>query len=161
MGDDLGTQHATQVSPEMYHELFYPRHKRIYQYVRENSSVTVFLHSCGSLTPLIPDLIDAGVQALNPVQTSAADMDPISLKRNYGDRLTFWGGGCDTQTVLPSKTPEEINAHVRERLSIFAPGGGFVFCQVHNIQAGTPARNIVAMLESFAENRAYPVACSG
>ncbi|MFH1744248.1 MAG: uroporphyrinogen decarboxylase family protein [bacterium] len=159
MGDDLGTQHATQVSPEMYHDLFYPRHKQIYRYIRENSSVAVFLHSCGSLTPLIPDLIDAGVQALNPVQTSAADMDPILLKRNFGDQLTFWGGGCDTQTVLPNGTPEEIDAHVRDRISIFAPGGGFVFCQIHNIQSGIPARNVVAMFESFSQCRSYPIGC--
>ena len=157
MGDDLGTQHATQISPEMYHELIHPRHKRVYQYVRERSSVVVFLHSCGSISPLIPDLIDAGVCALNPVQTSAADMDPVMLKRRFGDKLTFWGGGCDTQTVLPTATPERIETHVRERISVFAPGGGFVFCQVHNIQAGTPPRNVVAMFEAAAKYGTYPV----
>ena len=157
MGDDLGTQHATQIAPKMYHELIYPRHQRIYQYVCEHSSAAVFLHSCGSISPLIPDLIDAGVCALNPVQTSAADMEPAMLKRRFGDKLTFWGGGCDTQAILPSATPEQINDHVRERISIFAPGGGFVFCQVHNIQAGTPPENVVAMFEAVAKYRTYPV----
>jgi len=157
MGDDLGTQNATQVSPDMYHELFYPRHKRIYRYVREKSSAVLLLHSCGSIRPLIPDLIDAGIQALNPVQTSAAGMDSKTLKEEYGDALAFWGGGCDTQTVLPNGTPQEIDAHVRGQISIFAPGGGFIFCPVHNIQAGVPARNVATMLDTFGAYRNYPI----
>ena len=156
MGDDLGTQQGPQLSPEMYHEMIYPRHKQVYQYVHAHSKAAVFLHSCGGIRPLLPDLIDAGVQALNPVQTSAAGMDPAELKAQYGNRLTFWGGGCDTQSILPRGTPEQIDAHVRERISIFAPGGGFVFCQVHNIQAKTPPRNVVAMFEAVAKYRDYP-----
>ncbi len=157
MGDDLGTQNATQISPEMYHELLYPRHKKIYRYVRENSSACVLLHSCGSISPLLPDLIDAGIQALNPVQTSAANMEPHMLKDRFGDRLTFWGGGCDTQTVLPDRSPQEVEAHVRGQVSIFAPGGGFVFCPVHNVQAGVRPQNIVTMLDTFAACRYYPI----
>ena len=151
MGDDLGTQVATQLSPEMYREYVKPRHEAIYQYVREHSNLTVFLHSCGSIYKLIPDLIDAGVEILNPVQTSAAHMDPRRLKDEFGDQLTFWGGGCDTQTVLPTATPEEVREHVRERMEIFKPGGGFVFNQIHNVQPNVPPENVVAMLDAAYE----------
>ncbi len=148
MGDDLGTQTATQMSPDMYRELLKPRHKAIYQYVKQHSDLYLFLHSCGSVYDLIPDLIEAGVDILNPVQTSAAKMEPRKLKEAFGDRLTFWGGGVDTQSVLPEATPEEIEAHVKERIEIFGPGGGFVFCPVHNIQANVPPENIVAAYEA-------------
>ncbi len=151
MGDDLGTQTATQMSPDMYRELIKPRHKAIYQFVKQHSSLPVFLHSCGSVYDLIPDLIDAGVDILNPVQTSAAKMDPQKLKSEFGHQITFWGGGVDTQTVLPNGTPDEIQAHVKERLNIFAPWGGFVFCSVHNIQANVPPENIVAAYEAAFE----------
>jgi uroporphyrinogen decarboxylase len=147
MGDDLGSQAGPLLSPEMYRALIWPRHKRIYDVVHAKSDLYLFLHSCGAIAPLIPDLIEAGVDILNPVQISAAGMDPAMLKRQYGDRLVFWGGGCDTQRVLPYAQPEEVRAHVRERVEIFAPGGGFVFCQVHNIQAGVPPENVVAMYE--------------
>jgi len=156
MGDDLGTQIATQLSPAMYREYVKPCHKAIYRYVREHSDVAVFLHSCGSIYQLIPDLIEAGVEILNPVQTSAANMDPRRLKDEFGDRLAFWGGGCDTQTVLPAATPEEIREHVRERMEIFKPGGGFVFNQIHNVQPNVPPENVVAMLDA-----AYEFAASG
>ena len=155
MGDDLGTQSASQISPAMYREFIKPRHTAIYQYVREHSDIAVFLHSCGSIYNLIPDLIDAGVQILNPVQTSAAGMDPKRLKKKFGDKLTFWGGGCDTQTVLPTATPEAIRKHVRERMEIFKPGGGFIFNQVHNVQADVPPENIVAMLDAAYECAGY------
>ncbi len=148
MGDDLGTQTATQISPDMYRELIKPRHKAIYQYAKKHSNLFLFLHSCGSVYDLIPDLIDAGVDILNPVQTSAAKMEPARLKAEFGKKLTFWGGGVDTQTVLPNATPEEIEAHVKKRLEIFAPGGGFVFCPVHNIQANVPPENIVAAYDA-------------
>lgn len=147
-GDDLGTQDRPQMSTEMYRKLIKPGHKKLYQYVQQNSDCAVFLHSCGSIYPLIPDLIDAGVDILNPVQTSAKEMDPRKLKEEFGDQITFWGGGCDTQTVLPNATPEEIVEHVSERLEIFAPGGGFVFNQIHNIQADIPPENIVAMFDT-------------
>ncbi|MCX7918668.1 MAG: methyltransferase [bacterium] len=156
MGDDLGTQISSQISPQMYAELIKPRHKKIYQYVREHSQVKVFLHSCGAIYDLIPDLIDAGVDILNPVQTSAAKMDPKKLKERFGTQVSFWGGGCDTQSILTS-TPKQIEHHVKERIKIFAPGGGFVFCQVHNIQANVPPENIIAMFEAVKKYRTYPI----
>ena len=149
MVDDLGTQHGLQISPRMYRRWIKPCHTRIYGYVRQHyPQVYVFLHSCGGIYPLIPDLIEAGVQILNPVQISAAGMDPVRLKREFGADLTFWGGGCDTQHTLPRSTPAEVAAEVKRLLDIFAPGGGYVFNQVHNIQADVPPENIVAMLET-------------
>jgi len=160
MGEDLGTQETSQISLQMYRELVKPRHRKIYQYVKEHSSLYVFLHSCGSIYNLIPDLIEIGVDILNPVQTSAANMDPVQLKREFGSKITFWGGGCDTQSVLPYATTEELEAHVKERIGIFAPGGGFVFTQVHNVQANVPPENVVAMFNAAKKHREYPIACS-
>lgn len=144
MGDDLGTQTATLLSPSAYRRVVKPRHTKQYQYIREHSDVHVFLHACGSCWEIMGDLVDEGVEALNPVQTSAAGMDPRRLKAEFGDKLTFWGGGCDTQSVLPNATPEEIDRHVKERIEIFAPGGGFVFNQIHNVQSNVPPANVVA-----------------
>jgi uroporphyrinogen decarboxylase len=158
MGDDMGTQETSQISLGMYRDLVKPRHRKIYQYVKEHSRLYVFLHSCGSIYNLIPDLIDVGVDILNPVQTSAAEMDPIRLKKEFGDKVTFWGGGCDTQSVLPHATPEEIEAHVRERIQILAPGGGFVFTQVHNVQSNVPPENIIAMFNAVKKYQNYPIA---
>jgi uroporphyrinogen decarboxylase len=149
MVDDLGTQNGLQISPQTYRRWIKPCHIRIYGYVRQHyPAIYVFLHSCGSIYPMIPDLIEAGVQILNPVQISAAGMDPVLLKQEFGADLTFWGGGCDTQHTLPRSTPEEVAAEVKRLLSIFTPGGGYVFNQVHNIQADVPPENIVAMLET-------------
>jgi uroporphyrinogen decarboxylase len=148
MGDDLGTQLAPQISPEMYRRFFKPRHKRIYERVRRRDGIHLFLHSCGSIADLLPDLIETGVEIINPVQTSARGMDPERLKREFGRDLTFWGGGCDTQRLLPDGTEREIDDQVRRRMEIFGPGGGFVFTQVHNILPNVPPRNIVAMIEA-------------
>jgi len=148
MGDDLGTQTATMLSPDLYRRVVKPRHAVQYHYIREQSDVHVFLHACGSCYDIMGDLVDEGVEALNPVQTSAAGMDPRRLKQEFGDKLTFWGGGCDTQSVLPNATPEEIDRHVRERIEIFAPGGGFVFNQIHNVQSNVPPANIVACYDA-------------
>lgn len=156
MGDDLGTQNATQMSPDMYREMIKPRHKRVYQYVKDHSDIYLFLHTCGSVYDLIPDLIDTGVEILNPVQTSAAKMDPATLKAEFGDQLTFWGGGADTQHILPNGSPEEVRENVKEMLKIFAPGGGFVFTQVHNVQANVPPENVVAAYETAKKYRNYP-----
>lgn len=157
MADDLGTQKAAQLSPAMYRETIHPRHKRIYQRVhqRTHGRVKLMLHSCGSFIELIPDLIDEGVDVLNPVQTNAAGMDAKTLKREFGKHLTFWGGGCDTQYVLPNATPDEVRSHVREQMEILMPGGGFVFNQIHNVQAAVPPRNVVAMFEAAAEFGGY------
>ncbi|HID87918.1 MAG TPA: methyltransferase [Anaerolineae bacterium] len=151
MGDDLGTQHGPQISPQLYREMIKPRHQRVYGTVKEQSDIYVFLHSCGDIFDFIPDLIEAGVDILNPVQTSARGMDPVALKREFGHRITFWGGGCDTQRVLPRGTPEEVREDVRERLRVFAPGGGYVFAAVHNIQPDVPPENLVAMFQAVRE----------
>ncbi len=155
MGDDLGTQRGPQLSPDMYREFIKPRHRQVYQYVKAHSNLYVFLHSCGSVYALIPDLIEESVDILNPVQISAADMDPARLKREFGRDIVFWGGGADTQRVLPCAKPEEVRQHVRELIEIFAPGGGYVFCQVHNIQANVPPENVVAMFEAAQEFGRY------
>jgi uroporphyrinogen decarboxylase len=111
------------------------------------------LHSCGGIYQLIPYLIEAGVEILNPVQTQARHMDAGRLKREFGRELTFWGGGCDTQKVLIQGTPAEVREDVRRRMEIFAPGGGFVWCQIHNVLADVPPENALAMLEAVAEYR--------
>jgi len=158
MGDDLGTQAGPQMSPKMYHEFIHPAHKAVYRAAKKAApNVAIFLHSCGGIRPLIPDLIDEGVEVLNPVQTNAVGMDPVGLKRDFGAKLTFWGGGAEVAGVLTNGTPEEVREQVRERLRIFAPGGGYVFNQVHNIQANVPPENVVAMFEAAYEFGKYPI----
>jgi uroporphyrinogen decarboxylase len=148
MGDDLGTQTSTMLSPDLYRRVIKPRHAVQYHYIREHSDVHVFLHACGSCYDIMGDLVDEGVEALNPVQTSAVGMDPRRLKKEFGDKLTFWGGGCDPQSVLPNATLEEIDRHVKERIEILAPGGGFVFNQIHNVQSNVPPANVVACYDA-------------
>ena len=152
-GDDLGMQDRMIISKSMYQKYVMPGHKELFQHVHQNSNCAVFLHSCGSIYPLIPDLIEAGVDILNPVQTSARNMDPQKLKDEFGKQITFWGGGCDTQHVLPFATPDEVAQHVRDQIEIFAPGGGFVYNQIHNIQADVPPENIVAMFDTARKFR--------
>jgi len=150
-GDDLGSQGGPFMSPNIYKEVFKPRHKKMWDFVHENSKCKVFLHSCGSIYELLPHLIDAGLDILNPVQTSAIDMEPEKLKKEFGKYITFWGGGCDTRDVLPSKTPKEIKEHVKRRIDILGKDGGFVFNQVHNILADIPPENVIAMLQAACE----------
>ena len=152
-GDDLGMQDRLIMSRSMYRKRIFPGHQVLFQYVHQNSDCAVFLHSCGSIRLLIPDLIEAGVNILNPVQTSAKNMDPKQLKEEFGKQITFWGGGCDTQHVLPFATPGEVAQHVREQIEAFAPGGGFVFNQIHNIQADIAPENIIAMYDTAREFR--------
>jgi len=152
LGDDLGTQLAAQISPRMYRQFIKPRHKIIYDAVREHFGGFLFLHSCGAIGELIPDLLDEGVQIINPVQTSCPGMEPERLKREFGRDLAFWGGGCETQGVLRYGTPQQVREQVRERLRIFGDGGGYVFCQVHNIMADVPPENVVAMYEAVHES---------
>jgi uroporphyrinogen decarboxylase len=147
-GDDLGMQTGPQISPRMYREFFKPRHARLWQRAKALGSVKVMLHCCGGVRPLLPDLIDAGLDAINPVQVSCRGMDAAALKADFGADITFWGGGCDTQWVLSHGTPEAIRDHVRRQVEILRPGGGFVFQQVHNILADVPPENIVAMLDA-------------
>jgi uroporphyrinogen decarboxylase len=155
VGDDLGAQGGPIVSPDMYRRLIKPYQARVYGHIRNHSAARLFLHSCGSISALIPDLIEIGVQILNPIQTSARDMEPAVLKRRWGKDLVFWGGGCDTQRVLPYGTPEQVRRDVAERMAAFKPGGGFVFTQIHNILAGVPPENIVAMFDAAYEWGSY------
>ncbi|MFC1492315.1 uroporphyrinogen decarboxylase family protein [candidate division KSB1 bacterium] len=147
-GDDLGMQGGPQISPEMYREFFKPRHKMMWDRVKELSDVKIMLHCCGGVRELLPDLIDAGLDAVNPVQISARGMDAAELKREFGSDLVFWGGGCDTQHILPFGTPGEVRDHVRRQTDILRKGGGFVFQQVHNIMLNVPPENVAAMFEA-------------
>lgn len=147
-GDDLGMQNGPQISPDMYDEFFKPRHALMWQRAKELAGVKVMLHCCGGVRELLPSLIDAGLDAINPVQISCRGMDAACLKREFGNGLTFWGGGCDTQHVLPLGTPAEVTSHVRRQVAALKPGGGFVFQQVHNIMANVPPENIVAMYDA-------------
>ncbi|NIA08000.1 MAG: methyltransferase [Actinobacteria bacterium] len=153
VNDDLGTQKGAQISPELYREMIKPYQKRLWQYIKEKSGKPLMLHSCGSIYEIIPDLIEMGVDALNPIQVSAANMDTKKLKAEFRNDLTFWGGGCDTQMVLARGTPDDVRQEVRRRVDDLAPGGGFVFCQVHNIQADVPVENILAMYEELGTLR--------
>jgi uroporphyrinogen decarboxylase len=149
VNDDLGTQRGLQLSPELYCEMIKPYHRKVWQYIKNKSKKPLLLHSCGSIYELIPDLIEAGVDALNPIQVTAANMDTKKLKKEFGKDLTFWGGGCDTQTILARGTPADVRKEVRKRVEDLSKGGGFVFCQVHNIQANIPPQNILAMYEEL------------
>jgi uroporphyrinogen-III decarboxylase len=149
--DDSGTQRGEFIRPELWAEMIKPHYARLCNWVHRHTKWKTFLHSCGSIYGLIPHMIEAGVDILNPVQTSAANMEPERLVAEFGGKLVFWGGGCDTQRVLATATPEEIREHVRKRLAIFRRGGGYVFNQVHNIQTNVPAENIIAMLEAAVE----------
>jgi len=146
--DDSGTQRGEFISPDLWAEMIKPHYTKLCDWVHRNTKMKTFFHCCGSIPHLIPHLIEAGVDILNPVQTSAAGMDPLWLKREFGRRIVFWGGGCDTQSVLPTATPDAVRSHVKERLEIFSPGGGYVFNQVHNIQANVPPENVAAMLDA-------------
>ena len=147
-GDDLGMQNGPQMSPAMYREFFKPRHARMWRRAKELADVKVMLHCCGGVRPLLDDLIDAGLDAINPVQITCRGMDARELKAEFGRRLTLWGGGCDTRFILSRATPEEVARHVREQVAILSPGGGFVFQQVHNVLADVPPENVIAMFDA-------------
>ena len=147
-GDDLGMQTGPMISPQMYREFFKPRHKLLWNRAKQLADVKVMLHCCGGVRELIPDLIEASVDAINPVQISCSGMDAGRLKAEFGADITFWGGGCDTRDILPSGTPQQVAENVKEQVRILGPGGGFVFQQVHNILANIPPANIVAMFDA-------------
>ncbi|HTL55370.1 MAG TPA: uroporphyrinogen decarboxylase family protein [Candidatus Limnocylindrales bacterium] len=148
-GDDLGMQSGPQVSPAMYREYFKPRERTMWQMVKQRAPhLKIQLHCCGGVRELLPDLIDAGLDAINPVQITCRGMEPAGLKRDFGSRLTFWGGACDTREVLINGTPALVRDHVRRQIEIWRPGGGFVFQQVHNILADVPPANVVAMYDA-------------
>jgi len=152
-GTDFGAQNNLFISEQSYRDLYKPFHKTVNDWLHKNTGWKTFIHSCGSIVKLIPDLIEAGFDILNPVQTAAAGMDPKDLKERFGEQIVFWGGGVDTQRTLPFGTPEEVRREVRERVEIFGKGGGFVFVGIHNIQAGVPIENLLALFEAFRECR--------
>jgi hypothetical protein len=152
-GTDFGSQHGPFISPSLYRELFKPFHKKINDWVHQNTSWKTFIHTCGSVYTLLPDLKEAGFDILNPVQISAAEMDPQRLKDEFGKDFTFWGGGVNTQTTLPFGKPEEVKEEVRRLIETFKKGGGFVFATVHNIQAKIPVENLLALFEAVNEYR--------
>ena len=150
-GTDFGTQTSSFCSVATFRELWLPYYKRLCDWIHRHTTWKVFKHSCGSVERFYESFIDAGFDIVNPVQCSATGMDPEVLKARYGDRLVFWGGGVDTQKTLPFGTPAEVREQVLRRCEIFAPGGGFVFNAIHNIQAGTPVENVVAMFDAVHE----------
>jgi hypothetical protein len=151
-GTDFGTQRGPFISREAYRTLYLPFHRRLNDLIHRTSSWKTFIHSCGDVYPLLPDFIAAGFDILNPVQCSAAEMDPVRLKKEFGRDLVFWGGGVDTQHTLPFGTPEEVYRQCRERIDIFGPDGGFVFDAIHNIQGPTPVENILAIFRAITDS---------
>jgi hypothetical protein len=156
-GTDFGAQNGPLFSLQTYRQLFLPFHKQVNDWVHRNTAWKTFIHSCGSVWALIEDFIGAGFDILNPVQCSAANMNPYDLKNRFGSRITFWGGGVDTQSTLPFGSPREVREEVRERIRAFAPRGGFVFNAVHNIQALVPVKNVLSMYRTAHECGAYPL----
>ena len=152
-GTDFGTQTGQFLSVKSYRDLYKPFHRAVNDAIHRLTKWKTFIHSCGAIYPLIPEFIDAGFDVLNPVQCSAAGMDPRKLKREFGRQLVFWGGGVDTQKTLPFGTPEEVYREVRERIDIFAEGGGFVFNSVHNVQSNVPTENLLALFRALNDAR--------
>ena len=156
-GTDFGTQRVEFFRPEIWHDLFLPRYKMVNDYIHKNSRAKTFIHSCGSIYNIIEYIIAAGFDILNPVQVTAGNMDAARLKEKFGGRIVFWGGGVDTQTVLPFGTEDEVREQVKERIKIFAPGGGFVFNPTHCIQYGVPPKNLLAAADTAYEYGTYPI----
>jgi hypothetical protein len=154
-GTDFGAQHGPFISPVVYRDLFKPFHRLINEWIHAHTTWKTFIHSCGSVREFIPEFIDAGFDILNPVQTSAAEMDPVKLKRDFGRDIVFWGGGIDTQRILPFGTPDEVRRDVQEKIRILGKGGGFVFNTIHNVQGNVPVENVVALYEAFMEYSSY------
>lgn len=150
--DDYGTQTSQLISPRMFRQQIKPRQKALFARIKQLApSAKLFFHSCGNVRPLLPDFIEIGVDILNPVHITATGMEPLALKRDFGKEIVFWGGGVDTQDVLPHGTPQQVKDHVRRNIDALAPGGGFVFNPVHNIQADVPPENVAAMMEALRE----------
>jgi len=152
-GTDFGTQTGLFISKDSYKELFKPFHARVNNWIHENTAWKSIIHSCGAVEPLINEFIDAGFDILNPVQISCENMEPVALKKKYGKYITFWGGGVDTQKMLPFGTPKEVKEQVKKLIGIFNKGGGFVFATVHNVQANVPVENMLAMFEAIQDYR--------
>jgi hypothetical protein len=150
-GTDFGTQTSAFCSVPAFRELYFPYYKRLNEWIHRNTTWKTFKHSCGSVARFIDSFIECGFDILNPVQCSAAGMDPVHLKQRFGDRIVFWGGGVDTQQVLPFGTPAQVREQVLQRCEVFSKDGGFVFNTIHNIQAQTPVENVVAMMDAVRE----------
>ena len=161
--DDYGTQESQLIPPDTFRELFKPRYKEIFALIKNKFNAKkpagergwIFFHSCGNVRPILPDFIEIGVDILNPIHVNAAGMEPVQLKKDFGSEVTFWGGGVETQNILPRGTPEEVRENVKRNLDVLMPGGGFVFNTVHNIQAEVPPENIMAMWEALQEFGKY------
>jgi uroporphyrinogen decarboxylase len=153
--DDLSTQRGPFISPDLYRRFFKHRQRRLIDAIRRKTDAKVMMHICGAARAFIPDLIDIGVDVLNPVQISAKGMDAEALKRDFGADISFWGGVCDPQRTLPFGSADEVRREVRRHIDLLAPGGGFVFAPVHNIQDGVPAENVLAMFETAHQYGAY------
>ena len=155
IGDDLAAQTGPLFPPRIYRSIVKPRHKTLVQYIKSRTSAKIWYHTCGSAIEYIPDLLDIGIDILNPVQISAKEMDAADLKARFGDGLSFWGGGIDAQRILPHASPEQIREEVRKNIEAFKPGGGYVFNNVHNIQADIPPESIVALFDAAYEFGRY------
>lgn len=151
MNDDFGSQSALQISPRLYREIFKPRQRRWIEFVKARTRAKVFIHCDGAIGEILPDFIEIGIDALNPLQTSAKGMDPAQIKRRFGRDLAFWGGGVETQTTLPFGSVQDIRRQVRERVELLGPGGGYVFAAIHNIQADIPPQKILAVYETVRQ----------
>ncbi len=151
IGDDIAGQEGPLYSPDFYRSVVKPRQKKLVQHIHSLTKAKIWYHTCGSCIEYIPDLIDIGVDIINPVQISAFNMDPVRLKKQFGDHIVFWGGGIDAQHVLPFATPGQVREEVKKSMEAFKPGGGYIFNNVHNIQSGVPPENIVAMFEAAYE----------
>jgi len=153
--EDLGMQDRPLMRPSLYRDMVKPYHHKLFSLARSRCDAHILLHTDGAVAPLMPDFIDMGVDAVNPVQVSAAGMDTKELKKEFGRDITFWGAGCDSQAVLPFGTPAQVADEVKRRIDDLAPGGGFVFSSIHNVQAGVPAENTMAMFKTAQEYGAY------
>ncbi len=157
VADDLGMQNGPIISPETYRRFIKPRQKEFYQFIKNRTKAKLLIHSCGSIYDLIPDLIEIGIDIINPIQVSAKNMDSFKLKKEFGPILSFWGGGCDNQNILPYGTVKQVEEEVKKRISDFAPKGGFVFSSIHNIQYDVPPENICAMFDTAYQYGIYPI----
>jgi len=155
-GDDFGTQMSQLISPDMFRDIIKPRQAELISFMKAKApKAFIFFHSCGNIRNLLPDFIDMGIDIINPVHIKATGMNPVQLKKEYGRDIVFWGGGIDTQEILPYGTPEQVKEEVRKNIEILAPGGGFVFNTIHNIQADVPPENIISMYEALHEFGIY------
>ena len=155
--DDFGSQNAPMLSPDIFHERIAPHYKKFTSWLHSKTNWKLFLHSCGAIEPLIADIVEMGADILNPVQISATGMDPVKLKEKYGRKIVFWGGGCDTQNILGKADKNTLEEHVKNLIRIFAPGGGFVFNQVHAIQPLVSPEDICAVFETAFKYGQYPI----